>query len=128
MTAGMHDATIGKFIERIPLGRVGQPDDVAAVIAFLTSDDARFVTGVNLPVDGGLNASTGQPGWVKNRYTVATPVTLADIRLMHSFAKEHLQTCAGALPNMARAYAAADKRCRFHTTSRGGSTSARCMS
>lgn len=63
MTDGMQDNTalIDKFIERIPLGRVAEPDDIAAVIAFLASDDARFVTGVNLPVDGGVNASNGQP-------------------------------------------------------------------
>lgn len=63
MTADMHDndALIAKFVERIPLGRAAEPDDIAAVIAFLASDDARFVTGVNLPVDGGLSASNGQP-------------------------------------------------------------------
>jgi meso-butanediol dehydrogenase/(S,S)-butanediol dehydrogenase/diacetyl reductase len=37
------------------------PADIAAAIAFLASDDARFVTGVNLPVDGGVTASNGQP-------------------------------------------------------------------
>ncbi|SAK73971.1 3-oxoacyl-[acyl-carrier-protein] reductase [Caballeronia pedi] len=52
---------MAKFRERIPLGRAAKPDDIAAVIAFLASDDARFVTGVNLPVDGGLSASNGQP-------------------------------------------------------------------
>jgi 3-oxoacyl-[acyl-carrier protein] reductase len=40
----------------IPLGRVGQPDDVADVITFLLSDAARYVTGHALTVDGGLTA------------------------------------------------------------------------
>jgi meso-butanediol dehydrogenase/(S,S)-butanediol dehydrogenase/diacetyl reductase len=63
MTRGMQDQPdlIAKFEERIPLGRGGEPDDVAGVIAFLASEDARFITGVNLPVDGGLSASNGQP-------------------------------------------------------------------
>jgi meso-butanediol dehydrogenase/(S,S)-butanediol dehydrogenase/diacetyl reductase len=52
---------VAKFMERMPLGRVMMPDDVAPVIAFLASDDARMVTGVNLPVDGGVMASNGQP-------------------------------------------------------------------
>lgn len=39
-----------------PLGRMGTPDDVAATIAFLASDDAAFVTGASLLVDGGLMA------------------------------------------------------------------------
>lgn len=52
---------LDKFRERIALGRTAEPGDIAAVIAFLASDDARFVTGVNLPVDGGLMASNGQP-------------------------------------------------------------------
>ena len=62
MTEGaMNEETIAKFKERIPMQRIGQPEDIAAVIAFLASDDAGFVTGVNLPVDGGLSASNGQP-------------------------------------------------------------------
>jgi meso-butanediol dehydrogenase/(S,S)-butanediol dehydrogenase/diacetyl reductase len=52
---------MAKFAERIPLGRGAEPEEIAAVIAFLASEDARFVTGVNLPVDGGLGASNGQP-------------------------------------------------------------------
>lgn len=52
---------LAKFRERIPLGRGAEPADIAAVIAFLASDDARFVTGVCLPVDGGVTASNGQP-------------------------------------------------------------------
>jgi len=52
---------LARFKDRIPLGRIAEPEDIAAVIAFLASDDACFVTGVNLPVDGGLSASNGQP-------------------------------------------------------------------
>lgn len=40
----------------IPLGRMGEPSDVAAAVAYLASDDARFVTGIELLVDGGLLA------------------------------------------------------------------------
>ncbi len=63
LTAGMKEQPdlIAKFEERIPLGRGAEPSDIAGAIAFLASDDARFVTGVNLPVDGGLTASNGQP-------------------------------------------------------------------
>ena len=62
-TAGMQDQPelVAKFEERIPMGRGAQPAEVAAVIAFLASEDAGYVTGVNLPVDGGLTASNGQP-------------------------------------------------------------------
>lgn len=52
---------LAKFADRIPLGRIAEPEDVAAVVAFLAGDDARFVTGVVLPVAGGLSASSGQP-------------------------------------------------------------------
>ncbi len=52
---------MARFAERIPLGRGANPEEIAPVIAFLASDDARFVNGVNLPVDGGVSASNGQP-------------------------------------------------------------------
>jgi meso-butanediol dehydrogenase/(S,S)-butanediol dehydrogenase/diacetyl reductase len=51
---------LARQVERIPLGRSAQPEEVASVIAFLASDDASFVNGVNLPVDGGVDASSGQ--------------------------------------------------------------------
>ena len=53
--------TLNAFRKRMPMGGPAQPDDIAAVIAFLASDDARFINGVNLPVDGGVSASNGQP-------------------------------------------------------------------
>jgi meso-butanediol dehydrogenase / (S,S)-butanediol dehydrogenase / diacetyl reductase len=62
MTGSMRDNKdlMDKVRERIPLGRPAMPEDIAAVITFLASDDASFVTGVNLPVDGGVTASNGQ--------------------------------------------------------------------
>jgi len=42
-----------KFISTIPLGRLSRPADVANACVFLASDDAEFLTGVILPVDGG---------------------------------------------------------------------------
>lgn len=54
-------AMMARFVDRIPLGRPARPEEVAAVIAFLASADASFVNGVNLPVDGGVGASNGQP-------------------------------------------------------------------
>jgi meso-butanediol dehydrogenase/(S,S)-butanediol dehydrogenase/diacetyl reductase len=52
---------VAKFNERMPLGAPADADGVAAAMAFLASDDARLITGVNLPVDAGLMASNGQP-------------------------------------------------------------------
>lgn len=43
------------YAQRIPLGYVGRPEDVAKVVAFLASDDAAYLTGVILPIDGGAS-------------------------------------------------------------------------
>ena len=60
-TADIPDSDRAEFIRRIPMGRAAEPSEVADVIAFLADYDARFVTGVVLPVDGGLRAGSGQP-------------------------------------------------------------------
>jgi NAD(P)-dependent dehydrogenase (short-subunit alcohol dehydrogenase family) len=49
-----------KLARWYPVGRVGQPDDIAAAIAYLAADEAGFVNGTNLVVDGGLLAGSAQ--------------------------------------------------------------------
>ena len=56
MTAAMNEETRAKYAAQIPLGRLGQPEDVAKAVAFLASDDAKYITGQVIGVDGGLNA------------------------------------------------------------------------
>ena len=51
-------------MNRMALKRIGEPEDIAAATAFLASEDASFITGVNLPVDGGISASNGQPNFM----------------------------------------------------------------
>jgi meso-butanediol dehydrogenase/(S,S)-butanediol dehydrogenase/diacetyl reductase len=59
-----NDSLLEAFERRIALGRPGEPEDIAGPVAFLASEDARFVTGVNMAVDGGLSASNGQPNFM----------------------------------------------------------------
>jgi NAD(P)-dependent dehydrogenase (short-subunit alcohol dehydrogenase family) len=47
---------VTKVAAKYPLGRVGEPEDIAAAVAFLASDDAAWITAVVLPVDGGIMA------------------------------------------------------------------------
>ena len=54
MTRSLTDAQREKLIERIPLGRLGLPEDVAHAVAFLASREAGYVTGVTLHVNGGM--------------------------------------------------------------------------
>jgi 3-oxoacyl-[acyl-carrier protein] reductase len=54
MTAVLSDEFKQAAVKQIPLGRVGSPDDVAGAVAFLTSDDASYITGHVLSVNGGM--------------------------------------------------------------------------
>ena len=53
MTAEIGDEGFAAYAKEVPLGRVGSPEDIAPVIAFLMSDDARYINGVVVDVDGG---------------------------------------------------------------------------
>jgi 2-hydroxycyclohexanecarboxyl-CoA dehydrogenase len=53
--AGGNDKLIESLRRAIPMGRTGEPDDIAGAVAFLASDDAGFITGQTLSVSGGLS-------------------------------------------------------------------------
>jgi 3-oxoacyl-[acyl-carrier protein] reductase len=54
MTSGLNEDLKKKAVEMIPLGRVGAPEDVAAAVRFLASDEASYITGHVLNVNGGM--------------------------------------------------------------------------
>ncbi len=47
---------VGKLARQIPLGRVGEPEEIAAGVLYLASDESRFMTGAELKLDGGISA------------------------------------------------------------------------
>ncbi|KQV27207.1 acetoacetyl-CoA reductase [Massilia sp. Root335] len=47
------DVMTGKILPQIPVGRLGEPDEIAGLVAYLTSEDAGFMTGANLAINGG---------------------------------------------------------------------------
>lgn len=51
----LSDADLAGYLSEVPLGRIGEPADVAAAVAYLASDDAAFVTGQRITVNGGHN-------------------------------------------------------------------------
>ncbi|WP_436697900.1 SDR family NAD(P)-dependent oxidoreductase [Nocardioides sp. BYT-33-1] len=56
LTLGQTDDLNDAFLDATPMGAGGEPEDVADAVCFLVSDRARFITGVDLPVDGGYLA------------------------------------------------------------------------
>ncbi len=54
MTDELDERLINAMLDAVPLGRLGQPDDVAAAVSFLASDAAGYITGVVMPVNGGM--------------------------------------------------------------------------
>ena len=54
MTGGLSEVLTAKIMAEIPLARLGNPDDVAAAVAYLVSDEAAYVTGQCLHVNGGM--------------------------------------------------------------------------
>jgi hypothetical protein len=65
MLAHLDQAAVDGETARIPAGRWGEPDDVAAVVSFLARDETGWLTGACIPVDGGTLANHGRPGVVE---------------------------------------------------------------
>lgn len=56
---------IEEWNRNIPMGRVGRAEEIAGAVAFLCSDDASYITGAMLVIDGGLTAATGQVNYTR---------------------------------------------------------------
>ena len=54
MTDELDERLLNSMLDAVPVGRLGQPEDVAAAVAYLASDEASYVTGAVLPVNGGM--------------------------------------------------------------------------
>ena len=59
MTKALNEQQVAALLQQIPAGRFGMPEDVAAAVAFLASDEAGYITGTTLHVNGGMYMSGG---------------------------------------------------------------------
>ncbi len=59
MTKALNEQQVAALLQQIPAGRFGMPEDIAAAVAFLASDDAAYITGTTLHVNGGMYMSGG---------------------------------------------------------------------
>ena len=54
MTDDMDERLLNSMLNAVPIGRLGQPEDIAAAVQFLASDEASYITGAVIPVNGGM--------------------------------------------------------------------------
>ena len=54
MVMAIPDDIRAGIVDKVPVGRLGKPSEIARTVEFLTADDAGFITGANIPVNGGL--------------------------------------------------------------------------
>jgi len=54
MTKGLPEDVKGKILSQVPLGRIGRPEEIAHAVKFLAGDDAGYITGQVLAINGGL--------------------------------------------------------------------------
>ncbi len=68
LTAPMRasDSLMREYGKLIPMGRMGRPEEIADLVAFLASGEATYITGAAIVIDGGLTAATGQPNFTRS--------------------------------------------------------------
>ena len=54
MTDELDERLLNSMLDAVPIGRLGQPEDIAAAVSFLASDEASYITGAVIAVNGGM--------------------------------------------------------------------------